>query len=251
MSNPELDRSKVEIHIQVSENDVSSNNIVDQAKNNQVTIGSNNIDVVNESLAHPVTSFNTVVKVSPPDVDDGVFRNLRGLDTESNYIDQDDQQFVIGGFYSEKHRREMLAHLNSLNQGVSGRTFFLNDPAPQTGMLFTIDEMNTRALLTLDYTSLSQLFAGEQLITIDEIVASSVIELVDMSTDTHTDLVGSHVELQETRAMIKLDPTNDVVTDYDVWSNSNNLSAGEHYMVGGQDYVDDVLPLIEDYLDNL
>ena len=251
MSNPELDRSKIEIHIQVSDSDVSTNNIVDQAKSNQVTIGSNNIDVVNESLTHPVTSFDAVLKVSPPAVVDGVFRNLRGLDTESGYIDQDDKQFVIGGFYSEKHRKEMLAHLNSLNTGVSGRTFFLNDPEPQTGTLFTIDEMNTRALLTLDYTPLSQLFAGEQLITIDEIVTSNVIELVDLSTDTHTDLVGSHVELQETRAMVKLDPTNDVVTDYDVWSDSNNLSAGEQYVVGGQDYTDDVLPLIESYLDSL
>lgn len=239
--------TKVVFHIQ------SNNTRAIDNSNNQleVSFGSNNINSSSNMLNHPASGVSNILSFKPSRVNDGIFRNLVGIDLESSTISDTDKDFVIGGFYSAKHRRDMLDYLNSLNQGPNGRTFYMNDRNVQSSYLFKIDELSTSTMMTLDYTPLSDLFAGETLITIQDTNTTSIVDTTDTSTSTHEQLAGTHVQLDETRVMIKLDPTTNVVSDYDVWSGSNSLSAGDQYTVGGTDYIDDVLPLIESYLDNL
>ena len=247
LSPPEPSDTNVVIHVQ-------SNNAraIDTSGNRStINFGSDNISSTNNTLNHPASSVSNILSFRPPRTNDGVFRNLVGVDLDSDAIAGADKDFVIGGFYSDKHRRDMLDYLNTLNEGPSGRTFYMNDRNVQPSYLFKIDEFGTSTMMTLDYTPLSDLFAGENLITIQDANTTSIVDTTDTSTSTHEQLAGVHVQLDETRVVIKLDPTTNVVSDYDVWNGSNSLSAGDQYTVGGADYIDDVLPLIESYLDNL
>lgn len=247
LSPPPVSNTKKVFHIQ-------SNNsqAIDTSENKSTIIfGSDNVSSSSALLSHPAGSVSNILSFQPPKFSDGIFRNIVGIDPTESQIAADDKDFVIGGFYSAKHRRDMLGYLNSLSQGPSGRKFYLNDRNVQPSYLFKIDEFGTNTMMTLDYTPLSDLLARENLITIQDTNTTSIVDTTDTSTNTHEQLAGTHVQLDETRVMIKLDPTTNVVSDYDVWNGSNSLSAGDQYTVGEADYIDNVLPLIESYLDNL
>jgi len=51
--------------------------------------------------------------------------------------------------------------------------------------------------------------------------------------------------------MITLDPVAQLASDYDVWSGTNGLSAGDSYSVGDIAYDQDVVPEIETFLNSL
>lgn len=247
MANPELDSTKVVLHIQAN-----NNTAIDSSDNQvSVTAGSNNLSVTNNTLNHPATAVDNIIIFNPPSVDDGVFRNLRGLDTLSSYISGDDGDFVIGGFYSEKHRQLMLSHFNTLTQGASGRTFYMNDREVAPVYLFSIDEVASTFTMQPTIVPISNLFDGQDLLNINDGNITITVNNNNTQTDPLIDLIGTDIQIKESRMFVTLDPITQAVDDYDVWSESNNLSAASNYPVGSSAYETDVLPLIQDYLNNL
>ena len=273
---PDPTNTKVVLHVQ-------SNNAgaVDTSGNRSViSFGSGNMSSTNGTLNHPASSVSNILSFRPPKLNDGVFRNLVGVDLESDVIGGTDKDFVIGGFYSEKHRRDMLAHMNSLSQGPSGKSIFLNDRVIEPAYLFKIDESQIAMLFELDSTSLEDLFAGSIRLTVSdaqlmlvadtettdadtfqEMIGTNIqldesrvmitLDPVTQQTNVFQEMIGTNIQLDESRVMITLDPVAQLASDYNVWSGTNGLSAGDSYSVGDIAYDQDVVPEIETFLNSL
>ena len=275
---PAPDPTNTTVVLHVQSNKVKA---VDTSGNRSViSFGSDNISPTSSTLNHPASSVSNILSFRPPKISDGVFRNLVAIDLENDVIVGDDEDFVIGGFYSEKHRKDMLAHLNSLTTGPSGKSLFLNDREIEPTYLFKIDESQLAMLFELDYTSLEDLFAGSIRLTVSdaqlmlvtntettdadifqEMIGTNIqldesrmmitLDPVTQQTNVFQEMIGTNIQLDESRVMITLDPVAQLASDYDVWSGTNGLSAGDSYSVGDIAYDQDVVPEIETFLNSL
>lgn len=250
LSPPPVSNTKKVFHIQ-------SNNsqAIDTSENKSTIIfGSNNVSSSSALLSHPAGSVSNILSFQPPKFSDGIFRNLVGIDQTESQIAADDKDFVIGGFYSAKHRRDMLGYLNSLSQGPSGRKFYLNDRKIRPDHVADITEINT----------LVDAASGETQ-TIDALINQSGVSPANLQyINSITYTIESPGQVTNEQLASTQDDVNDIkfidmityvvpgsedtVSQYDVWSddsmNTNNLSAATNYSVDDDDYNSTVVPLI-------
>ena len=224
---------------------------------NRVTInlGSNNTSTINGTLNHPASGVSNILSFSPPKTTDGVFRNLVGQSTRSEVISGDDKDFVITGFYNEKHRQQMLDYLNSLTAGPSGRTFYFNDREIQLKHIMSVDETVINISFSQgDVITLEQIGSNQQIISLN-LADISIIPEASSDEQYTLDVLsnGQDVMLIDD-VNVTIEPTYDSsnTTDYDVWTNTNNeLSAANSYNVTTDQYNTDVLPLLSSLLISL
>lgn len=251
-NNPLVDNDKVLVHVQSRKSDANNQTIVTRDGNgNLSTLGSNNITIIDDIKNHPLSGFFSVIQFNYPAIEDGVFRNLVAVDTTNQYISGDDDDFVIGGFYSEKHRQAVLDGFESLGQTT---TFYLNDNAAAT-YIAGLNEITTQV----------QTSSGD-VETLNDLVDQSGVEAgefqyintITYATNTPDDssydslIDDSGLEVGEFQFIDMITYTvpgsGDTTSSYDVWSDSsmstNNLSAASAYSVDGDDYNTTVVPLI-------
>ena len=245
---PDPTNTKVVLHVQ-------SNNVkaVDTSGNRSViSFGSGNISPTSSTLNHPASSVNNILSFRPPKISDGVFRNLVGIDLESDVIVGDDKDFVIGGFYSEKHRRDMLAHVNSLTTGPSGKSLFLNDRDVIPTYIAGISEVrstvhaDSQDLISLN-TLVDQTGVNAGSIKYINTISYLTTPSNDVTLDSMDEETGGDIKFID--SIVYITPGSDQITSvYDVWSDDsvsqNNLSGAANYSVGDLDYQSTIVPLI-------
>ena len=252
-NNPTVDNSKVLVHLQTRKSDATTQQVFMAAGNgNASSLGSNNVTVTTDTNNHPLTSFQTIVQLNYPAIDDGVFRNLVGVDTTNQYISGDDDAFVIGGFYSEKHRQEILDRFQDPNQQT---TFYLNGDPDVIEHILSIKDVDVDVSFPQgDVITLEQVATSQQIMSLN----LADVAIVPQATSDEQDTINTISTGQDVMLMndvtISIEPAYDSsnATDYDVWTNtSNGLSSSGSYNVTTDSYETDVLPLLSSTLVSL
>lgn len=253
---PDPTDTKVVVHVQ-------SNNAraVDTSGNRSaINFGSNNISSTSNTLFHPASGVSNILSFRPPSTSGGVFRNLVGIDTTSSVISADDTDFVIGGFYSAKHRRDMLRYLNTLTSGPSGRKFYLNDRTIRPDHVADITEIDTLVVAasgetrTIDALITQSGVAPANLQYVDSIMYT--VEPPGPVTAEQLALTQDVNDIKFIDMITYVVPgSEDTVSEYDVWSDdsmtTNNLSAATNYSVDDSNYSSTIVPLITANFANL